>query len=282
MSCSVVPAAVSLRRSGASSGATLSFLISTPETGVDSIAISYVLLDPIMTVFRPLAAFIAAVFAGILNNMFGVKEKDESYLSVPKCNFCDDKKSLHTHTIKEKFNYSMRYAFRDLLGDISGWLIIGIVIAGFISYIVPFKIIEGYLGSGLRAMLIMLVVGISLYICATGSTSIATALIAKGVSPDVALVFLLAGPATNVANIITAGKLLGRKSLFIYLFSLSFCAIGLGIFLNYSYSGFGIDVRTTLGRTAEFLPPLIKFVSAIVLIVLVFINIWCKIKKKGC
>ena len=114
----------------------------------------------------------------------------------------------------------MRYAFIDLLGDIAKWLIIGIVIGGAISYFTPANFVERFLGSDFKAMLIMLVIGIPLYICASGSTPIAAALIAKGMSPGVALVFLLAGPGTNIAGILSVGKFLGKRSAVIYLLSI--------------------------------------------------------------
>jgi len=209
-SCGVIPTAISLRKNGASKGATLSFLISTPESGVDSIAISYALLDPIMTIFRPLAAFVTAIIAGIAENIFGKKEKGPISQQVDSCIFCNEEDKGHNHSLIHKFKYGMRYAFIDLLGDISKWLMLGIVIAGIISYFVPQSIIENYLGYGWQAMLIMLIVGIPLYICATASTPIAAALIAKGMSPGVALVFLLVGPATNIAGVLSVGKFLGK------------------------------------------------------------------------
>lgn len=182
-SCGVIPTAVSLRKNGASKGATLSFLISTPESGVDSIAISYALLDPIMTIFRPIAAFITAIIAGIAENILGKKEKEPTSSQMDSCVFCNGENKIHNHSLIHKFKYGMRYAFVDLLGDISKWLMLGIVIAGVISYFVPQTLIENYLGYGWQAMLIMLIVGIPLYICATASTPIAAALIAKGMSP---------------------------------------------------------------------------------------------------
>ncbi|HDZ77215.1 MAG TPA: permease, partial [Candidatus Omnitrophica bacterium] len=189
-SCGVLPTAISLRKNGASKGATLSFLISTPETSVDSIAISYGLLDPLMTIFRPLAAFITALLAGVSENMFGGKDEDLKSRQEKSCVFCEEGDD-HRHSHGHRFIYGMRYAFVELLGDISKWLALGLIIAGVISYFIPKELVEAYLGEGWQAMVMMLVVGIPLYICATASTPIAAALIAKGMSPGVALVFLL-------------------------------------------------------------------------------------------
>jgi hypothetical protein len=247
-SCGVLPTAMSLRKNGASKGATLSFLISTPETGVDSIFLSYALLDPLMTIFRPFAALITAIAAGVSENLFGKKDKPAPAPKEEKCVFCEKEGHEHDHTFLSKFIHSMEYAFVDLLGDIALWLVIGISIGGVITYFAPASLIENYLGYGWPAMLLMLLIGIPLYICASASTPIAAALIAKGMSPGVALVFLLAGPATNTAGIITIAKFMGKRSVFIYLAAISACSIGLGFLLNYIYKIFHIDILTVLGK----------------------------------
>ncbi|MBL7071099.1 MAG: SO_0444 family Cu/Zn efflux transporter [Candidatus Omnitrophica bacterium] len=267
-SCGVLPTAISLRKNGASKGATLSFLISTPESGVDSIAISYALLDPIMTVFRPIAAFITAIVAGTFENIFGKKEQEVASSKASTCVSCGEADKQHSHSFMQKFKYGMRYAFVDLLGDISKWLMLGIIIAGIISYFVPQTLIQYYLGRGWQAMFLMLIVGIPLYICATASTPIAAALILKGMSPGVALVFLLVGPATNIAGILSVGRFLGRRSVIIYLLSISICAIGLGLLLNQIYSLSGINIRATIGKAGEVIPHYIKTLSSIILVVL--------------
>ncbi|MFA5336661.1 MAG: permease [Candidatus Omnitrophota bacterium] len=141
----------------------------------------------------------------------------------------------------------MEYAFVDLLGDIALWLALGIGIGGVISYFVPVSFIENYLGKNFSAMLIMLVIGIPLYICASASTPIASALIAKGMAPGTALVFLLAGPATNTAGIMAVGKFLGKRSVVIYLAAIAICAIGFGLLLNYIYDAMHINARALMG-----------------------------------
>lgn len=267
-SCGVIPTAISLRKSGASKGAALSFLISTPESGIDSIAISFALLDPLMTIFRPVAAFVTAIVAGISENIFGKKDNGETKEGADTCIFCEDEDDDHNHSLPHKLKYGIRYAFVNLLGDIAKWLTLGIVIGGVISYFVPHEFIENYLGSGWQAMLIMLVIGIPLYVCASASTPIAAALIAKGMSPGVALVFLLAGPATNMAGILAVGKFLDKRAALIYLISISVCAVGLGLLLNQIYSVSGLDIHVTLGKAGEIFPPFIKTVSSIALIAL--------------
>jgi len=266
-SCGVIPTAMSLRKNGASKGAVVSFMISTPETGVDSIAISFALLDPIMAVFRPITAFFTAIIAGIMENTFGVKE-DHLPEKPRSCIFCSERDGGHIHRSFQKFSFGMRYAFTELLGDIAKWLTLGIATAGVISYFVPQGFIERYLGSNFISMLIMLVVGIPLYICASASTPIAAALIAKGMSPGVALVFLMAGPATNTAGILAVGKFLGKRAAVLYLASISVCALIAGLLLNQIYAVSGINIKTTLGKAAECVSPLIQTGAAILLIAL--------------
>ena len=280
-SCGVIPTAVSLRKNGASKGAVLSFLISTPESGVDSIALSYALLDPIMTVFRPIVAFATGIFAGVMENIFGKKDTESASLKTNSCIFCDEEDIRHRHNLIHKFKYGMHYAFIDLLGDIAKWLALGIVIAGVISYFVPQNIIESYFGSGFPAMLLMLVIGIPLYICASASTPIAAALIAKGMSPGVALVFLLAGPATNAAGILAVGRFLGKRSAIIYLASISVSAVVSGLLLNQIYFVSGIDIKTTLGKAGEIIPHYLKAISAILLLILMLIALY-KTRKIKC
>jgi len=250
-SCGVLPTAMSLRKNGASKGATLAFMISTPETGIDSIMLSFALLDPIMAVFRPVAAFITAVVAGVMENIFGHKEKAPEPPKEEKCPHCSETvgraaPGQHQHYGK-RFIGGMEYAFVDLLGDISLWLALGIGIGGIISFFIPATFIENYLGRGLSAMFIMLLIGIPLYICASASTPIASALIAKGMAPGAALVFLLAGPATNTAGILAVGKFLGKRSVVIYLAAISVCAIAFGLLLNFIYSVYGINAKALMG-----------------------------------
>ncbi len=212
--------------------------------------------------------------------IFGEKNGKEAAIPVNTCEYCGEENAAkaHSHGLKDRFRYGMRYAFVDLLGDIAKWLAIGIIVGGAISYFVPQAFIENFLGSGWRAMLIMLFIGIPIYICASASTPIAAALIAKGMSPGVALVFLLAGPATNAAGMLTVGKFLGKRSIIIYLASITICAVGFGITLDRIYSVFGIDIKTALGGAGGIFPYYIKTISAVVLIILM-INGVIRLKK---
>ena len=282
-SCGVIPAAVYLRKSGASRGATLSFLISTPESGVTSMAITYVLIDPLMTVFRPLAAFVTALVAGVGENFLGGRE--EGTPDKGECPFCGGEENAsgkpHDHTLSFRLFSGLKYAFTDLLEDIGPWLLLGIVIAGGIAYFIPRGFITDYLGSEFVSLLVMLAIGIPMYICASASTPIAAVLIAKGMSPGAALVFLLAGPATNAATVTMVAKFLGKRSVVIYLVSISVCAVLLGLLLNVIYLGLGIDVQATIGKARGLLPSWLNVSSAVLLLVLIAAGMMGKMRKRS-
>jgi len=276
---------VSLQKQGAGKGATTAFLISTPESGVDSIAITYALLDPIMTVARPVVAFITATVAGISENVFGYQKPApvKADHSCPIDNCCDGKEcppEVHRnhHPFSERVRFGIRFALHEVWDDISHWFFIGLLLAGLITSLVPDNIIQRYAGGGLNAMLIMLVVGIPLYICATASTPIAAALILKGVSPGAALVFLLAGPATNVTSITVLLGVLGKRTTVIYFASIAVCTVICGLLLDQIYLFFGIRADAVMGQATELVPFWLKLAGAIVLISYSIRPIWRRIK----
>jgi hypothetical protein len=160
----------------------------------------------------------------------------------------------------------MRFAFGELWGDLAGWFLVGIFLSGLISALLPETIVSAHLGPGLGAMLIMLIAGVPLYICATASTPIAAALIMKGASPGAALVFLLAGPATNVTSLTVLIKILGRRATVLYLVSIALVAVGSGLFLDYLYALFGIPAAAGLGQAAELVPEGIQVLGAVILL----------------
>jgi hypothetical protein len=278
-SCGVLPAAAAFKRQGANNGATTAFLISTPESGVDSIAMTYALLDPIMTVARPVAAFLTAITAGIFTNLFDRRPTGLAAvpdLSCPVDNCCDgvdcrpaDHKKHHSWGVKIKAGW--RYAFIELWGDIAVWFLGGVLLAGLIGALVPPDMLTRYLGGGLGSMLIMLAVGIPLYICATASTPIAAALILKGVSPGAALVFLLAGPATNMTSLTVLLKILGKRAAFIYLGSIAVCTLLFGLAVDQVYSWTGISIQATAGQAAEWMPYWLQTLGALLLLL---ISVW--------
>ncbi|MBS1237534.1 MAG: permease [Deltaproteobacteria bacterium] len=275
-SCGVLPAAVSLKRQGANNGATTAFLISTPESGVDSIALTYALLDPVMTVARPVAAFTTAAVAGIAENMLGPEKEQKAVqadLSCPVDNCCDGVDCLPEvhkghHTFFEKLKAGFSYALFELWEDIAPWFLLGLLLAGVITALIPSDLMTKYLGGGLPAMLIMLAVGIPLYICATASTPIAAALILKGVSPGAALVFLLAGPATNVTSLTVLFGLLGKRATAIYLASIAVVSLACGLALDQVYAFFGISAQAVVGQAAEIIPLWAQVAGALALLVM--------------
>ncbi|AKB84244.1 SO_0444 family Cu/Zn efflux transporter [Methanococcoides methylutens] len=288
-SCGVVPAALSLRKRGATKGATLSFLISTPQTGVDSIAITYALLDPIMTVFRPVATFATAVVAGVAENILNPsKDKDDKLPEKPAplnvlpmfsaepdscgCSSCGPHEEAENFI--DKVKAGAKYAYIELLGEIGFWLIVGVVVAGIISYVVPENLVGNYLGGGIASMLLALIVGIPLYICATASTPLAAVLILKGMSPGAAFVFLLAGPATNAATITMVLKFLGRRTTAVYLASIALCAVVCGLVLDQIYSRLGIDVISIAGSASEVMPEEVKNIFAVILLPLLLYGMY--------
>ncbi|MGD8292773.1 MAG: SO_0444 family Cu/Zn efflux transporter [Desulfobacterales bacterium] len=271
-----MPAAVSLRKQGATNGATTAFLISTPESGVDSISITYALLDPVMTVARPFVAFVTAAVAGISENFLGPKgggHRITPDLSCPVdgcCSGADCDPQTHSrhHTVLEKIKAGIGYAFGELWEDIAKWFLFGLLLAGLITVLIPDDIFSQYLGPGLPAMLLMLIVGIPLYICATASTPIAAALILKGVSPGAALVFLLVGPATNMASLTVLVGTLGKRATAIYLTSIAVCSVIFGMIVDQIYSHWGISAKAMVGQASEMIPTWAQWSGAILVLLL--------------
>jgi hypothetical protein len=264
-SCGVVPAVASLKRQGANNGASLSFLISTPESGVDSIALTYSLMDPIMTVLRPISAFFTAMTAGLIENFtggsYGESQEVEPDLSCPIDGCCDGidcEPEVHSrhHGIGEKLYSGLVFAFDDLMGDLAKWFILGIVLAGAISSLVPPNFLEGGKGSGILAYLMMMIIGLPMYVCATMSTPIAAALVIKGLSPGAALIFLLVGPATNMATISMVWGILGRRTLGVYLASIAGCSLVLAFITDLLYASMGISAGAIAGASASEVFPL--------------------------
>ena len=275
-SCGVLPAAVSLRKQGANTGATTAFLISTPESGVDSLAITYALLDPVMTVARPVAAFLTATGAGIAENTFN-DAKDENRISAdltcPVDACCDGvncppEEHKQHHTFNQKIIAGLKYALTDVWHDMAGWFLIGILLAGLITALVPDEIMVRFLGGGLSSMFLMLLVGIPLYICATASTPVAAALILKGVSPGAALVFLLAGPATNITSLTVLWGTLGKRATGIYLGAICISAVLFGLLVDYAYHAFGLVPQALLGQAGEIIPPWAQWTGALFILAL--------------
>ncbi len=174
----------------------------------------------------------------------------------------------------------MRFAIGDLWEDLAAWFLIGIVLAGLITVLIPPDMFSQYLGAGLPAMLIMLAVGIPLYICATASTPIAAALILKGVSPGAALVFLLAGPATNMASLTVLTGTLGKRATAIYLTSIAVCAVLFGLIVDQVYASLGISAQAVVGQASEIVPEWAGLLGAIAILGMSIKPVWGAIRAR--
>lgn len=230
-SCGVIPTGISFFKSGATKGSSVSFLISTPQTGVDSILVTYSLLGLPFAIIRPFIALITGFFGGVLANKV---DTDES-LPSEDANACADSCSDNNETQQKKHSklYTMlKYAFVDFLQDISKWLIIGLLLAAFISVLIPDDFFAKFIGNDFLGMLVILVASVPLYICATSSVPVAAILLMKGLSPGAALVFLMAGPATNAATITVLNQVMGKKTMFAYLISIISGALLFGLLID--------------------------------------------------
>ena len=224
-SCGVLPTAMGLRREGGSRGATISFLIATPQTGVDSIIATYSLMGLPFAILRPIVAFVTALFGGTLVNVF---QSDDEIVVARRSKEPGEHKS-----IIQKLKDSIMYGFVEMMGDIGKWLVIGLIVAGMITALVPDGWFAVFKDNSLLSILLVLCISVPMYVCATGSIPIAVALMMKGLTPGAALVLLMAGPACNVASMLVINKVLGRRTLLLYLFAIVSGAVCFGLGIDY-------------------------------------------------
>jgi uncharacterized membrane protein YraQ (UPF0718 family) len=269
-SCGVIPVATELRRSGASAPATSAFLVATPETGVDSVSVSYALLGPVFAIYRPITAILSAIFTGLLVTT----SKTEAMLSTSKnsTTSCCTSKTEKTHKLEQqgttccankttkkndtfvaKTLIGIRYSATQLIDDLVRWLLIGLLFATIVRTFVPTSFLLSY-GSGLPAMLVMIAMSIPMYICATASTPIAAGFILAGISPGTALVFMMAGPATNISTLGVIKNEMGTSVLIRYLLGIAISAIIFGLFLDWGLGYFAIDITQQMQHSHELLP----------------------------
>ena len=239
-SCGVLPTAMSLRREGASKGAAVSFLIATPQTGVDSIIATFSLMGLPFAIIRPIAALATAIFGG---KMVNVIEGDEgagkidgthelSYDDHCGDDCCGGHDKVPTSFVGKVIE-ALRYAYIDMMESVGKWLVVGLIVAGLITIFVPDSYFEIFKDNSFTSMLLVLCISIPMYLCATGSIPIAVALMMKGLTPGAALVLLMAGPACSVASVLVVSKVLGRRTLTAYLFSIISGAVGFGLVTDY-------------------------------------------------
>lgn len=270
-SCGVIPVATELRRSGASAPATSAFLVATPETGVDSVSVSYALLGPILAIYRPITAVLSAIFTGVLvassktekpinssenqTTSCCAKQSTEPELqqvqSANSC--CASKTAKKTDSFFTKTLAGIRYSATQLVDDLIKWLLVGLLFATLVRTFVPASFLLSY-GSGLGAMLVMIAMSIPMYICATASTPIAAGFIMAGISPGTALVFMMAGPATNISTLGVIKNEMGKDVLVKYLLGITISAISFGLLLDWGLGYFMIDISQQMQHSHEILP----------------------------
>lgn len=247
-SCGVIPVSAGLRRQGASRGATSAFLLSTPQTGVDSILATYALLGPVFAVIRPVVALVSGVVGGLVIDFAGWKDDiadaKPQALNDAQCASDDCCTPIHQEvaaTAWDRFRGAVKYGFVTLPRDIAVHLLIGVAIAGALTVLIEPNIAARWLGGGLLSLVAMMVIGLPLYVCATGSIPLALAFMYMGASPGAALVFLIAGPETNAATLAVTWKLLGKRSAVLYLLIAAATALG---------AGYAVDLLWTPGQLA--------------------------------
>lgn len=253
-SCSVLPVATQLRRSGFARGGTMAFLVSTPESGVDSILLTYALTDPLLTVARPVAAYASAVAVGLTEAIgFEKKESKLTLQQFPQA-ACSDDCCCHAEvalskkqSIPRRIWSGLKYAVTDLIADLAPYMLTGFLLAGLIEAILRSSgmMLPELVTSGWIAYAWAVVIGVPLYVCATSSTPLAAVLLGAGFSPGAILVFLLVGPATNVASLVVLRKVLGGWAVVRFVGVLVVVAIGFGILTDHAYQWFNMQANYT-------------------------------------
>lgn len=264
----------------------MAFLISTPESGVDSIALTYSMLDPIMAVIRPVVALFTGLVAGITQNLSAgsyeerLEQKPDLTCPIDGCcdgTDCDPEEHARHHTFFEKLWAGMRFAFNDLMADLAVWFLLGLMLAGVIAALVPDSFITNSFGAGIVGYLGMMIVSLPMYVCASMSTPVAAALVMKGMSPGAALVLLMAGPATNMATITVVAGTLGKRTLAIYLGAIVLCTLGAAYATDAIYGALGLSAKATAGTAAaELFPWWLELAAAVFLAVLIARQLWKK------
>lgn len=289
-SCSVIPTAAGLRDAGASKGATTSFLIATPETGVDSIGVTWALMDPLMTVLRPVSAIFTAVMSGVMVNRFapGGDQAADDVDAAPAAS-CASKQEVEAEpeperpccagkaakpSLMDRLQATVRYAFGKLMADLTPWFLLGFLISGLITVLVPDDFFGDTLPAGWWSMVAMLGLSLPVYICATASTPVAAAMIAKGLDPGAAVVLLLAGPATNITTMLVIRRFLGDAVLRIYILTLVVCSLSIGWAVNALYSVMDLDLSEVVPHVHEMEHGMVATIGGLILSALLAFHAW--------
>ncbi len=302
-SCGVLPTAVALRKKGASRESTVSFLISTPETGVDSVLITYGLLGPVMALVRPLAAVATAVAAGLLSLLAGGRDGGPERAEEPEAAtpgngapVCEDgcgspavEEESPRSGLKERAVRIGRYAFVTMMDELAFWLLLAFVATGLLAALLPPDFFLRFLPWPLLSMVVMAIVGVPTYVCASASTPIAAAMIGKGLDPGAALVFMLTGPATNASTIAVVARMFGRRFIAIYLGAIFGVAIGAGLLLNAIIGAGLVPAPTAPEVQARGVWALVRFLGAFGFLALMAFSLhrrglragWNELKEHG-
>ena len=314
-SCGVIPLASSIKKSGASNGATLSFLISTPITGVDSILATYGMFGWAFTIYRVISSMVISIIAGVLANYFPEKDTEHVLIktvSTPAfsktkpistvSNFsmapvkeealsqelssCDASESSCCSSTSEKKKFSfrgaMQYAFGTLLGDIASPLLFGLLLGALIAVAIPSNLSEILIEYSWLSYIIVIIIAVPMYICATASLPIAAGLMLAGVSPGAAFVFLSAGPATNTVTIGVVKKMLGTRTLYIYLGTIIIGSVLFGFGLDYLLRDVPIKEMIHMHEKASFLEYLSSFILWVLVLYFVLKPYFLKKEPESC
>lgn len=304
-SCGVVPAALGLRSAGASKNATISFLVATPETGVDSVSFTYALMGPVMAIVRPVAAITSAIVAGILVGKSEQLAEEYSKKEIKSCceskpkdveqkSCCDSKVEVveeksccgenqvssedveiqqtnNPMTIRMKEGF--KFAFGKMLRDVINWLLIGLLVAAFVETFLPESFFE-VLGDGFASMLLMAMIGVPMYVCATASTPVAAGFLLAGLSPGAVLVFMLVGPASNIGTLMIIKKELGVRAIIAYLLGIVLTAFSFGFMLNWFAGYYAWDFAYGAANNHAAPVSILSIVSALILAVFMLKALW--------
>ena len=290
-SCSVLPVGLALRKHGASRGAVTSFLISTPQTGVDSVIVTGSIIGLVFAVFKVISAFITGIVGGVITQWlikFGFTSEHAEDNEIKSCcshketseSECHQQPEIENSTdintdnffsiLWQKAKHALHYGYVVLIKDISKPFLFGVLIATAITLFVPdkalIKVSESDHGYALT-MLLMLIIGVPMYVCSTASVPIAASLMLKGISPGAAFVFLMTGPATNLATLVTLWKILGKKNTMIYLFTIMTSSIGFGLILDLIYKSYIPSQETALHTSTIHMPEQIAGVGMLFLVI---------------
>ncbi|MCD8301596.1 MAG: SO_0444 family Cu/Zn efflux transporter [Prevotellaceae bacterium] len=246
-SCGVIPTAMSLRREGASKGATTAFLIATPQTGIDSIIATFALMGLPFAIVRPVAALLTSLFGGALAN---VTDRSAEVQPPAQEGCCSQSTPCERLSLPRRLGEALRYAYLTMMQDIGKWLVVGLVVAGLITVLVPETAFTVFRENTFASMLLVLVIAMPMYVCATGSIPIAVVLMLKGLTPGAALVLLMAGPACNFASMLVVRKVMGLRSLVTYLVSIILGAIVFGCLIDWLQFHGVVDFMAKLTQQA--------------------------------